>query len=962
MQIVKGQRWMSTAEPELGLGLVLESDRRQVRLFFPASDETRVYALDSAPIERVIFKIGDKIRTQDGRELVITQSETREGLHYYGDGSAKTSEADLANSINLATADRRLLDGRTDPSVLFVLRRSAWEYRSRIQQHPAHGYLGARMDLIPHQIYIAHEVAEHRAPRVLLSDEVGLGKTIEACLILHRLYVRGQSGRVLILVPEPLIHQWFVELYRRFNLTCAIFDEERCAAIQAGHGSGRLSNPFLDEHLVLTSTTLFAKHPERLQEALSADWGLVIVDEAHHLKWSRIPEEVSPEYRMVEALGKISPGLLLLTGTPEQFGIEGHFARLHLLDPKRFHDLDSFRKESENYRAIAAVVDPLVRGKAPGPKDRKQIEKLFPGRKDIPAQLAQIGGEGAPGDAAREVLIDDLLDRHGIGRAVYRNTRAAIPGFPKRKVHAAALSLPESDPDAADKVQAEIGFELGLTDKLPRKPVEKDPRVEWLVKLLKKHPEEKFLLICRYQKRAEQLFEAVQARINISMTVFHEEQTIIQRDRNAAWFSQPAPDGARLLICSEIGSEGRNFQFAHHLVLYDLPADPELLEQRIGRLDRIGQRETIHLHVPFFKGGGGEALFRWFHEGIDAFSHPIQGGSLYLEKFLPRLRHWLEEETFSPRELDQLISDTVDFRKELQKKFESGRDRLLEWHSCRPDKIAPLIGEIRRVDESPELGDFLIAAMDHFGIHVEKLGGRESPGGKGLRSWVLTPGHLMTDQLTLIPPEGKTVTLDRKVALDRDDVEFMTWDHPLAVSVMDLLLGSESGNAAFSEIKTSAGLPAGLYLEMIHLLEGSCPARHDLGRFLPVTPLRVLLDTRGKICPPEMVSALDAAAPADAPRHALSGQSEALKPILTQWKNLAEEKAGIRVEEIRSLAQRTMAQTLGRELERVRSLQKSNGASGEKEIALLQEEQAALEKSIQESRLRLDALRLIRVS
>jgi ATP-dependent helicase HepA len=603
------------------------------------------------------------------------------------------------------------------------------------------------------------------------------------------------------------------------------------------------------------------------------------------------------------------------------------------------------------------VVAPLVQGENPGSTEKKLIEKLFPGRKDISDQLALISKKGPEADVARESLIDDLLDRHGAGRAVYRNTRAAIPGFPKRKIHAAALSVPESDPDAADKIQAEICFELGLSDKLPRKPMEKDPRVEWLVKLLTKHPAEKFLLICRYQKRAEQLFEAIQARINISMTVFHEEQTIIQRDRNAAWFSQPAPDGARLLICSEIGSEGRNFQFAHHLVLYDLPVDPELLEQRIGRLDRIGQRETIHLHVPFFKGSGGEALFRWFHEGIDAFSHPIQGGSLYLEKFLPRLRHWVEEETFDAKTLESLIAETISFRKALQKKFETGRDRLLEWHSCRPEKVAPLIEEIRRVDASPELGDFLISAMDHFGIHVEKLGDLE-----GMRAWVLSPGHLMTDQLTLIPPEGKTITLDRKIALDRDDVEFMTWDHPLAISVMDLLLGSEAGNAAFTEVKASASLPVGLYMEMIHLLEATCPARHDLGRFLPVTPLRILLDTRGKTCSAKALQALDASSPVDAPKHALSGQSEALKPILSQWKGLAEESAESRVKEIRKQALANMTRTLSREIERCRSLQKRNGTTGGMEIEWLEEEEKALAKSIQESRLRLDALRLIRVS
>jgi ATP-dependent helicase HepA len=95
----------------------------------------------------------------------------------------------------------------------------------RLRQSPVRGYVGGRVDLIPHQMYIAAEMASRLVPRVLLADEVGLGKTIEAGLILHRLHLTGRAERVLILVPEPLIHQWFVELLRRFNLLFSIFDQ-----------------------------------------------------------------------------------------------------------------------------------------------------------------------------------------------------------------------------------------------------------------------------------------------------------------------------------------------------------------------------------------------------------------------------------------------------------------------------------------------------------------------------------------------------------------------------------------------------------------------------------------------------------------------------------------------------------------------------------------------------------------
>lgn len=103
--------------------------------------------------------------------------------------------------------------------------------------------------------------------------------------------------------------------------------------------------------------------------------------------------------------------------------------------------------------------------------------------------------------------------------------------------------------------------------------------------------------------------------------VFHEGLSLVERDRAAAAFADEE-EGCQVLVCSEIGSEGRNFQFCRHLVMFDLPLHPDQLEQRIGRLDRIGQRHAIEIHAPVFTGSPGEKLLRWYHEGLDAFSAP----------------------------------------------------------------------------------------------------------------------------------------------------------------------------------------------------------------------------------------------------------------------------------------------------------------------------------------------------
>jgi ATP-dependent helicase HepA len=127
----------------------------------------------------------------------------------------------------------------------------------------------------------------------------------------------------------------------------------------------------------------------------------------------------------------------------------------------------------------------------------------------------------------------------------------------------------------------------------------------------------KILLICTTKEKVLAL-EAAISKIKLNVGVFHEDLSLVQRDRNAAWFADN--ENTQILLCSEIGSEGRNFQFAHHLILFDVPFHPELLEQRIGRLDRIGQKNDINIHIPYILGSPQNLLVRWFHEGLNAFN------------------------------------------------------------------------------------------------------------------------------------------------------------------------------------------------------------------------------------------------------------------------------------------------------------------------------------------------------
>ncbi len=310
-----------------------------MEMCFPAAEEVRQYVFSSAPLIRVHFKEGDRIKNQDGKEFTVEAVEDRDGILVYLADGEEIREEHLFDALSFIKPEERLLAGQCDDLRSYELRVQALQQNGQFRSSPARGFSGARIDLIPHQLAIAAEAASRLAPRILLADEVGLGKTIEACLIMHRLHLTGRADRVLVLVPEPLIHQWFVELLRRFNLLFAIFDEDRCKSIE---GPGHELNPFLDSQLILSTTGFLTAYPERAEQARAAGFDLLIVDEAHHLRWK--PGCPSLPYSIIESLSEVTASLLLLTATPEQLGPEGHFARLRLLDPERFSDLSSLRQ------------------------------------------------------------------------------------------------------------------------------------------------------------------------------------------------------------------------------------------------------------------------------------------------------------------------------------------------------------------------------------------------------------------------------------------------------------------------------------------------------------------------------------------------------------------------------------------------------------------------------------------
>lgn len=935
MALVPGQRWFSSAEPELGLGTVLRIAGRSVQIVFTASGTVRQYSLEAAPLVRAVFRTGDRVR-MDGKEIAIEAVEERAGLVWYRAGNDEFMEGALDAEQPVSKADQRLISGRIDRNDQFERRVRALELRARARRHPGWGVLGARIDLIPHQLRVVETAAARRTPRLLLADEVGLGKTIEACAIAAQQIASGRAKRVLVLTPESLVNQWFVELLRRFNLPFAIYDEERCEALEMNEPS---ANPFEDEQFVLASVDWLTEHDKRMKQLVQAGWDLLLVDEAHHLIWT--PEFESPGYTLVAALAKRVPGLLLLTATPEQLGRGGHFARLRLLDPARYTDLKAFLAESDRFVALSQLAERIETGDVTL-ADGEQLHDLFANDRDwLSATLTAIEG----GDlAARDALVDALVDRHGTGRVMVRNRRAAVGGFPQRIAHVDLL--PATD-DAAllGRLRAEFAFEVGDLDEEPAHDYAKDPRLDWLLETLNALVGEKALVLCRSRAKVQALEEALRLRWGQPVARFHEDMNLLQRDRNAAFFADP--DGARVLIASEVGAEGRNFQFAQHLVLWDLPLHPDMLEQRIGRLDRIGQPGDVHIHAAAVAGSAQEVLLRWYHEGLDAFRGVVPDGRELLRRCVDELVALAEADPIGREAaVEQLLADTRSAHAELAEQIARGRDRLLERASQRADG-----DELRTAladdDADAASQEAMLELLEAFGIENEPLGGGR---------FLLDPEHLTVDGFDALKGGAREATCDRRLALSRDDLLYLRADHPLILGAQDLMLSSELGNACLLIDETLP--PRTALLEAIYVLECIADATLNVARFLPPTPLRAVVDTRLQRREDFAPDPESAAKAGDRPFD-LSPMRKVLNSLVPPMLGACETSARRDAASLIAEAADAAETRLGGELARLESLARVNPAVSEADVQALRDEREAVLAALPGARPRLDAVRLV---
>lgn len=776
-----GQRWYSEGEPELGLGLVMSSKEKLVTILFPLSEIERTYNKSNPPLKRFLLATGDEFLNKEDESFIIEDVKEENNLFFYLSSGKWISEVSINPQIDLSGPLERLLVQNFDSNSFYNLRYKAYLAFRNYEKCSFKGFLGAKMSLIPHQIYLAGEILADSKPRYMLCDEVGLGKTIESCLVLHALIQKEIVQSSLIIVPESLVNQWFIELYKKFSLSFKTISSETRSEIDLS-----------DSQHYIVSSSLLKEESEISDILLSSKWDMLIVDESHQIPFS---QKENFQTQVIQNISNQAYGVLFLSATPEVLGADNLFAQLSVLDPQRYFSFEDFKEKSSNYSKISELISEINLQK----EKPKELENYF--------KASEIE------ESSSELLVDKLVDRYGQGRSFFRNSRSSLEKTQKLFTQRKLQSYPIKRPKV-------------INDKIVAKQ-----KAVTLYEIVEKHSSSKILVICHSREIVKQTSATLLSLANLTIAEFHSEQSLLERDRQAAYFADP--EGAQILICTEIGSEGRNFEFAHHLVLLDLPKIPDQLEQRIGRLDRIGQTQDILIHVPFIEESFEEVLFRWYSEVLESFSKFPKGGFGFYQDHKSELMEMIESPDYS--DLDAKLNKLRVSYLEFEKTLEKGRDYLVEQRSFDYTKAREQITQIEEFESSTDCRIFLENVCEAVGINFEQL--------NDYVYFIEPSDNMLLPSYPGLSSEGLSVTFSRSYSNRHINIDYMNWEHPIIRGAFELLLNSPLGNVSI--VKTSE-LPRNIYFEFIIAVQTQGKHAHESSRYLPFTPFRSLLDVQGE--------------------------------------------------------------------------------------------------------------------
>ena len=846
--------------------------------------EDHTFKITSEAITRDPFTIGDHVMRSDGTlGVVVAEVEGQDyptwAVSWANGTSSNAVEMTLRRAVTRDPV-ARLKAGEIGSAEAFNLKSVAADTWYRHLHDDLVSLGSARVDLKPHQVSVVHRVISDYPHRYLLCDEVGLGKTIEAAMIVKELRARGQAKRVLILVPSGLARQWQFELKTKFNETFAVFNRATLDYLR----NKDPENPWLDHDSVIVSHSWASRTEERREEIAAVPWDLIIVDEAHHARRQRQGNRTQETnlYRLVAALTSkpefARRAVLLLTATPLQLHNHELFSLLEIVNPVLFASEASFVRHLEELAGLNQLVERLESGGLPPDSEKAEFTSAVARFLAVDSAEVDVLLTDVP------TLIDRLRGRHRLSEVLVRNRRSIVGGFMPRKAYRWEVELTQEERDVQDLMdliiaegfeQAEvtrrnaIGFlmttwqrlavsssrallaslrnrrnrlaegmisqdlseqdaEQELEDDTPAAEVagrvvaavtndevehlevamdllqqisvDSKARVfiDRLRELFAEDRDAKVLVFTEFRETQDMLAELVR-EAGWGSNVFHGQLALLAKDAAVERFRTKR--GAQVLISTEAGGEGRNFQFAHIVVNYDLPWNPMKVEQRIGRIDRIGQEHAVSVFNFHVHGTIESRILDVLENRIKIFEDSVGG-------------------------LDPILGETeADIRRALRETA-AARDAAL-------DELGKALEE--RVDSArqatEQLGDFILDTRSYSSGIAQTLQQQDPVISQrdweaflrhllaSVNTWVGEPDTSEEREIHFHPPftedhrelignlERRRVCFDPRVSVDSEHVEYLGFGHPIVDALVRGVMDESVDGIAAGRAVSSRVLP-----------------------------------------------------------------------------------------------------------------------------------------------------------
>ena len=737
------------------------------------------------------WSVGDQLTHRFNPELGLGRVTAIEGrvlvVHFPHTGAtlrlAGSNDALVPGTGETRWRDRTLVErlaaGDVDDTEDFLTRLDILHLLATREAGGLGSFLGGRVRLFPHQLHVAERATARMPVRWLLADEVGLGKTIEAALIMNRLLHTENIERCLVVAPEALTVQWLGELWRKYHQVFTLLDPPRLADVERDFGAG--FNPFDVYRRAVIALERLVERPELTGQALTAGIDLLVVDEAQRLR-RRSGHPGEPEYRAVAPIAALGRHVLLLSATPLEDDAHGFFRLLQLLRPEEFPEgMD-----------VAARLDSGVPLPACTSSTRRVDIGGLPPRAPVAVDLLPPeGGSHTDGRVSGGSHPDGRVSggSHSGGSHTHGHVtrQHALDRIRRRLASGAALRAVLGPDEIELRQQAEA---MDRTD----------PRLEWLLTQAPRwrRANEKTLVFAAHHETLEMLRDALSAQVQLASGVFHEQLSAARRDTEVARFR--ADDGPSILVSTEAGGEGRNFEFCHRMVLYDLPWKPWTIEQRIGRLDRIGRR--IPVEIVYFRpaSGIGADVVRLF-ERLGLFREPIAG----VEPQLAHVERTLEDTALSP---DGSLSDAQ--IEQLIAAAQAARTRIHEaaYQQLHRDPYRAVLGPsiLARVPDGLDalMERVVVSAAERLGFRIEQVRGR--------RAYAIEFGNeAILDSLPGVAGGSSFIgSFDREYAVEDESIDFFASGHPLVEGLLAHFEENPKGRAARLEVEIPGLGGAGL--------------------------------------------------------------------------------------------------------------------------------------------------------